>query len=650
MTTVDTTTLRLKELTDEQFLERYSCDRFTASVLSSRFRYIVKHMCTHLVTNAFSVILRDWYDFSAILSGPPDLDYPMCAVSDSLMIFSGSMSEAVRNTINEFGLESLRPGDVVACNDPIRCGTHPNDTCFVRPIFRDEKIVGFAAIQPHMMDMGGIVPAGFSASKHNTYENGLVIPPTLFFRDNKPVKSAFSMLFDNARFGEVMLPDIMSIFADLRLGERLVLESIDRYGMEAYLGAVRYSTDVTAESMYDALLEMPDGVYEGEDMIDCDAVDASEEYTIKVKVKVAGPRIEVDLSGSSRQARSCINCGWLDVKTSVATALKFLLEPKQPFTSGAWRHLDIVLPPGSIASAMPPDGAIMLYWEAASALFIAVLRALSAALGPRAIAGDFASAMTHNANGLRADGSIWSSSATCGGELGPWGATIDGDAENSLGIYLANSIAPPIESIEQDAPLVMLRREIAMDSGGAGANRGGAATRKDTMWLTQSDQHSYAIHVKKPSGAGVYGGRDGSCGAIWIWPGEMIEEPQFVGTDAESVSKAEPICGVLDSETHLLDPVHGTYFHFGRKPFWRSAPNTITRYQTNAGGGWGDPLTRDPERVLRDVRNEYVSRQAARDVYGVVVVGGDPDTDPEAMKVDEPATAELRGELAAKPS
>ena len=95
MTAVQTTGPgpRLKELTDAEFEARYNCDRFTATVLSNRFRYIVKHMCTHLVTNAFSVILRDWYDFSAILSGPPELDYPMSAVSDSLMIFSGSMSE-----------------------------------------------------------------------------------------------------------------------------------------------------------------------------------------------------------------------------------------------------------------------------------------------------------------------------------------------------------------------------------------------------------------------------------------------------------------------------------------------------------------------------------------------------------------------------
>src|SRR5437868_14855537 len=113
---VTATSPRLRHLLPEEFPLRYACDRFTAAVLASRYRYIVKHMCTHLVTNAFSPILRDWYDFSATISGPPELDYPMPAVAESLMIFSGSMSEAVRNTVEEFGPEELRPGDVLLCN------------------------------------------------------------------------------------------------------------------------------------------------------------------------------------------------------------------------------------------------------------------------------------------------------------------------------------------------------------------------------------------------------------------------------------------------------------------------------------------------------------------------------------------------------
>jgi N-methylhydantoinase B len=635
----------LKDLTDADFEARYSCDRFTASVLASRYRYVVKHMCTHLLTNAFSVILRDWYDFGATLSGPPDLDYPMSAVSDSLMIFTGTMSEAVRNTIGEYGPENLHPGDIVICNDPYRTGTHPNDTLFSRPIFHEDRIVGFVNIQPHMMDMGGIVPAGFSPAKKNVYENGLVIPPTLLMRDDKPVRSTFALIFDNARFGEVMLPDMLSICADLRLGERLILETIERYGLDAYLGAMRYATDVSAEAMREALAATPDGVYEGEDTIDCDAIDDTREYTIRAKVKIAGSRVEVDLSGTSGQARTCINAGWLDAKTSVATALKFLIERHSPFSSGAYRHIDIVIPPKSIVSAEPPDGAIMLYWEASSALLIAILKALAQAVGEDAIGGDFASAMVHNGNGLRQDGSIWASSATCGGELGPWGASKHADAENSLGIYLANSIAPAVEAIEADAPVVMLAKEYVTDSAGAGRNRGGASTRKDTLWLTKGDHYSNVIHVKRPSGFGVNGARDGAAGAIWLWQGGEGRELGFLGDSPEDFAQAEVVAGVCDPETHVLDLEHGRYFHFGRHDIWKVEPGAVFRYQNNAGGGWGNPLEREPERVLRDVRDEYVSAEAAREVYGVVVEG-DPLNDPEGLTIDEAATEEQRRKLA----
>jgi N-methylhydantoinase B len=636
---------RLKDLSDADFEALYSCDRFTASVLASRYRYVVKHMCTHLLTNAFSVILRDWYDFGATLSGPPELDYPMSAVSDSLMIFTGTMSEAVRNVIGEFEPENLRPGDVVICNDPYRTGTHPNDTLFVRPIFHEDRIVGFVNMQPHMMDMGGTVPAGFSPAKKNVYENGLVIPPTLLYRDDKPVKSTFALIFDNARFGEVMLPDILSICADLRLGERLILETIDRYGLDAYLGALRYATDVSAEAMREALAATPDGVYEGEDTIDCDAIDDSREYVIRAKVTIAGPRVEVDLSGSSAQARTCINAGWLDAKTSVATALKFLIEPATSFTSGAYRHVDIVIPPGTVISAMPPDGAIMLYWEAASALLIAIFKALATALGPEAIGGDFCSAMVHNGNGLRADGTMWASMASCGGELGPWGASKHGDAENSLGIYLANSIAPAVEAIEADAPVVMLRKEFVTDSSGAGVNRGGSSTRKDTLWLTKGDHYPNVIHVKRPSGFGVNGAGDGMAGGVWLWQGEEGKEPDFVGTAPEDYARSEPIAGIMDPDTHVLDWENGKYFHFGRRDVWQVEPNSVLRFETNGGGGWGNPLEREPERVLRDVRDEYVSVEAAREVYGVVVQG-DPLNDPEGLTIDDAATKEQRRKLA----
>ena len=636
----------IRDISDDEFFERYACDRFSASVLASRYRYIVQHMCGGLLSTAFSIILRDWYDFAAIISGPPEADYPVPAMSNSLVLFLGTMTDAVRNMAQEYGPENLKPGDVVMCNDPFRIGTHVNDVCFMRPIFRkDDGLVGFVSLQAHMLDMGGIVPAGFSAFKKDVYENGLVIGPQLAYEDDKPVRSAFSQIFDNARMGEMILPDVQSIFQNLLLGENLLQETIDRYGLDAYHGATRYACDIAAETMSEALRAIPDGVYEGEDKVDADGVDDSEEYKIKVAVTINGGRAEVDLSGTSRQARSSINSGWLDTKTAVAVAFKFLFDPVNPFTSGSLRPVDMLLPEGTVCSALPP-AAIFIYWEPAMPLIHAIFKALSGVMGEEAIGGDFCCLNIHNANGLHPDGRPWVTMAQCGGEHGPWAATKVGDADSYMVFYEANNIDPATEAIEADIPVTLARKEYVADTGGPGYNRGGAAVIKDTLWLSATEHHAMPVHFKEASGFGVNGGGTGRRGGVWYWGPEefdITKERALIGDGAEMYAKANPVGGILNPETNMPDE-QGEYFYFGRVPAWQTTPNTTFRYLTSGGGGWGDPLDREPERVLRDVRDEYVSIDGARRDYGVVV-SGEPKTDPEGLKLDTAATEALRAEL-----
>jgi N-methylhydantoinase B len=637
---------RLRDLSEAEFEARYGCDRFTATVLASRFRYTVQHMATGLLNNAFSLVLRDWYDFATTLSGPPEKNYPMAAVGESLVLFTGTMSDAVRNTVVEYGVDKLQPGDVLFCNDPFRTGTHVNDTCFVRPIFHDGKVVGFANLQAHLLDMGGPVPGGFNATQLNIYEGGIVIGPQLLYQNDRPVKQAFNLLFDNIRFGSIILPDIQTIFENVALGERLVLETIDRYGIEAYLGACDYCLDVAAESMQEALERIPDGVYEATDWIDCDGVDDEEDYTVHVKVTVRGGRAEVDLSGSSRQARTCVNGTWLDTKTAVGAAFKFLLDPRTPFTSGAYRHIDIVLPEGTFVSARPPDGAVFLYWESTLTVLNAIFRALEGALGEDAVGGDFGSISGHNANGVLEDGTPWVSIGTNGGEHGPWGATRDGDADSHQVFYMANNIDPATEAIESDVPVVILRKEYVPDSAGAGSNRGGAAVLKDSLWISKSEHYSQPLHFKRASGMGVNGASDGKTGGVWVFEPEVFDianKGELPPSTSDSLRRGTAVAGVLDPETLEPDP-DGEYFFFARVPIWRTNPYTMFRYITNGGGGWGDPLARDPERVMRDVRDEYVSIDGAARDYGVVVKG-DPRSDPEGLEIDVDATRKLREEL-----
>lgn len=637
------TPVRIRDLSDDRFHEIYGCDRFTASVIVNRLKYAVGHMSTAFLREAFSPIIRDWYDFACTISGPPAQDYRMAVVSNSLTPFLGTMPDAGRNAIEEFGPENLSPGDVLICNDPYRGGTHVNDVLFTRPVFVDGEIVSFVNMRAHQLDMGGTVPGGFSATKMNVFENGLVIPPTLMWSKDEPVRSTFSLIFDNTRWGAMLLPDFKSMHQQLRLGERLIRENIETYGLAAYLGTLAYACDTSAEQMRAAIASIPDGDYTGQASVDADGLDDTVDYTVHVTLRKRGPYLEADLSGTSAQARTCINCGVLDAKTALGVALTMLLDPEIPFTSGTWRTIDLVAPPGTFLTAMPPEGAPMMFWESSGALIAAIFNALNPILGVNGVGGDYGSTNTHNANGLRPDGTPWTSATQCGGEHGPWGATKEADGDSYTVLFNLNNLDPATETIEHDSPVVMLRKEHAIDTGGAGQHRGGAANLKDTLWLTDADHYLSPFRTKEPSGVGANGGQAGPTGAIWIFPPRNGSggPAGLIGTAPEVYADSTPVAGVLDARTKALDPVDGSYHYFAAEKTWKTKAGSVLRCLTNGGGGWGSPFDRDPEKVLRDVRDEYVSVQGAARDYGVVVVG-DPHHDPEGLRIDEAATARLR--------
>lgn len=378
-------------------------------------------------------------------------------------------------------------------------------------------------------------------------------------------------------------------------------------------------------------------------------MDASVEYRLKLRLTKYGENVEVDLSGTSAQARSSVNCGPLDVKAAVGVALKMLIEQKAPYSSGCYRNIDIIIPPGTFCSAMPPDGPIFLYWESSGPVLLAIYRALAKALGEDAVGGDYGSLMIHNGNGVGADGTPWVTVAQCGGEHGPWGGTKVADGDSYTVMQLANNLDPATEAIEADIPVVVMRKEYAADTAGSGANRGGAAVVKDTFWLTDAEHWSMPLHAKSPAGIGVHGGGDGSTQAVWLFPPEAFDvakEAKLLPTNPEVYARSTPIGGVLDPDTKQLDPLGGRYFYFASTPIWRTTPRTSFRYQTGGGGGWGDPLRRDPERVKRDVRDEYVSIEGAYRDYGVAVIG-DPFNDPEGLQIDLERTGRRREEMRA---
>ncbi|WP_322753180.1 hydantoinase B/oxoprolinase family protein [Frankia sp. Cas3] len=634
----------LRDLGDTEFEQLYQCDRFTASVISSRFRYIMEHVCSQLITYAFSPQIRESTDISAAVTGPPSLNHAMPAVAQTIPLFFGSIPDAVRIALEEYGLDRIVAGDVIMVNDPYRVGTHLNDVCFIRPVFSAGELVGAVTIRAHMLDWGGRTIGGFEVTKTDLYEDGLVLPPTLLYSAGKPVKPTFSLILDNTRLGPIVLPDIQTIHTSLELGAGLLLETLEKYGLPAYLGGIRYACDAAAETMRNALERLPDGIYEGEERLDSDGLSDDAEHVVRVRINKRGGRAEFDLSGSSPATNSAINCSWLDAKTAVAIALKYLIDPKSPFTSASLRDVDVLLPADSIINPSPPH-CCMFYWEPVLAIINATFSAINGVLGEYAVAPDSWGGTIHFASGVTTGGTPWFSSAGATvTPAGPWGATRDGDADSSQLMMILNLLDGGTEQGEADNPVVVLRRDYVPDTAGAGKHRSGSASVTDSLWLTPAEHRISTFHVKRPPGnGGVYGGRPGSLAGGWLWDpatSPLAQQPAILPLTMSSpiYSEATPLMGVVNPQTHELDP-DGEY-RFLLTPVAASA-NTMIRFVCNGAGGWGDALERDPLRVLHDVRDEYVTIEGAARDYGVVVTG-DPIRDPEGLAVDESATRALR--------
>ena len=216
---------------------------------------------------AFSTtVLKDFYDFAAT---SPVRRRSATSDAGGQQVPAGlhrhhDRAESIRNTIEEYGVEHSSPSDVIIANDPYRTGTHVNDMLFIRPVFHGGgTLCGFVNLKAHQLDMGGSVAGGFSAHKFSVYENGLVLSPRALMKAGKPVNETLTLIFDNARFGELKRLAMQTIIACLVLGESLLQDSIARYGARAVLGAMRHVCDADAERMATAIAALPDGQWQG---------------------------------------------------------------------------------------------------------------------------------------------------------------------------------------------------------------------------------------------------------------------------------------------------------------------------------------------------------------------------------------------------
>ena len=551
---------------------------------------IADEMALTIVRTAYSGVLRDNMDFSTAVA---DGDGRLVAQGLTLPGHLGSIPTALAAVLTRFAGD-IRPGDVFMMNDPFEGGMHLPDIFVFKPVFVEGERLAFAATVCHHTDVGGRVPGSNASDSTEIYAEGLRIPPLKFYEEDKRNETIVQIIERNVRVPVRVFGDLRAQLSACHIAERQILELVARYGRAGVQRHMHDLLDYSERMTRAALRALPDGTFSFEDWIDDDGIDVGRPIRLLCTITKADDRITVDWTGTSPQVKGAINNTFSFTKAASYTAVKSVISPDIPTNDGVFRAIEVIAPPGTIAHGVLP--------AACAARGLTGFRMLDCALGALAMMlPDRVMAASEGGNtGITIGG--WDAARrpfiyvdfACGVWGGrPWADGLEGNSN-----LFVNMASHSVEITEGEQPIQILAYQLLPDRSGPGKFRGGTPYRRDYRLL--ADEAILQVRADRQAHRpyGLYGGEPG----------------------APSVNVLNP-----ESEAKLLPGKVTLTIRRG----------DVFRHELAGGGGWGDPLERDPERVLADVRDELITEEFAREAYGVAI-------DRAAWAVDQAATRTLR--------
>ncbi|MBW8012742.1 MAG: hydantoinase B/oxoprolinase family protein [Chloroflexi bacterium] len=579
----------------------HGVDPVTFSVVFHRLQTINKEMGITMMRTSRSQIFAEVHDFSCAIC---DWVPRVVAQVDGIPSHTASSMIAAKSICEKFEGD-IFPGDIFIINDAYTGGTHLADLTVIKPIFVNDEMLFMAINRAHHEDVGGMTAGSYSPMATEIFHEGIRIPPLRICRDNQPIRDVVEMVKINTRLPEMLWSDIRAQIASCDVAEARLIAMVDEYGRDT-MKAILEGIQVYAESqMRAAISELPEGTYVGEAILDDDGFD-SKDVNIKVSLKVEGDEIIADFNGTHPQTRGPINSPIANSATSVYVAVMTTIGSHVPRTEGAYSPIKIIAPEGCLINPLPPAPVASATLDTACAILEAVWMALAQAVPDKVPAGwNRKAGPTFTGTDPR-NGRFFIQFCFCG--MGGAGANPDADGISftSDGIDLGGLLAPNIETMELQCPQINLKHEFLTDSGGAGEFRGGLGITYKIKWLApevSASMHGDGV-IHPPYG--LFGGQPGTVNRPVINEGR-------------------------DSQINM--PSKGL--------FKLGVEDTYTLY-SSGGGGWGDPLNRDPEKIREDVRNELVSVEKAKSVYGVALS--------KNLEIDPEATQKLRKVLKSEAS
>jgi N-methylhydantoinase B len=566
-------------------------DPITFEVLRRGFEYASERMSQVLQKASFSPIIYDMVDYSNAIFDP---DVELIGQTANCPVHIAAMHFSARASLKRFPIDGLGAGDVVILNDPYEGGTHTPDVTMTMPVLFEGELLGIAVSRAHWTDLGG------SLGTHIASE-GLRLPPLMLFQGGKLNEELVSIIKNSTRTPQYIEGDIQAQLGALRAGADELCRLAEKYGADVVRQGMVEVLDYTQRMTAAAVERIPDGEYEATDYVDSDGF-SDDPVVVRVKLVVAGDRITVDLTGSDPATVGPINSPYANTASAVYYSLKFFLNPDAPPNAGLYRQIDLVIPEGSWLNPSWPSPTFGCTTAASSKICAAIWMALAQAIPEQVVAPTFAECNWFTASA--ADPETGELSIFADLPAGGWGGTPFNDGMDVTQDPLGNCQNLPAETAELLFPIRYNACEMIPDSGGPGRYRGGAGIRLEVEFLGRGEIITMESSRTREGTPGVLGGQQGS-----------RQRQRRRRADGE----LETIGGLADDGTWLPQMLGGVALK----------PGESFVFDSGGGGGWGDPLDRDPEAVAEDVRDEKVSREQAAASYGVVLTD-DLEVDVEA--------------------
>ncbi|MGI9477274.1 MAG: hydantoinase B/oxoprolinase family protein [Hyphomicrobiaceae bacterium] len=581
-------------------VEPDSVDPITLEVVFEGLIAIVREMRANIIRAAYSSAIYEFDDFSCALFGP---DTQLVAQSWDHPGHVLPLPWGVRCAFEDFK-DDIHPGDAFLLNDPYRGGTHLNDVTLIVPVFDDDgRPIIFPAVRAHWVDVGGMVPGSYSGLSTNIYQEGVRIPPIKIWERGKLNRSAMTLLMANMRVPLEREGDLNAAMGACRIAETRIRKLIEKYSWQTVSNCVAINLDRSERRLREQISALPDGTYHYEDYLEFYNTGKLDPVLARLALTVDGDQVIADFAGSNMQVPGVVNNSLAVAGAGVFVALKSTLDPGGAVNEGAFRPITLKAPEGTIFNVAldAPAGA---HGEVRKRAVSVSLGALAQII-PDKVSGDLSGSSFPNAIGgwnPRRNRQYVYYEAPAGGN----GGLSDADgASTFVNVDFGN--LPSIhnaESIENEMPLLIESCELRVDGGGPGEFRGGAGMIRKVRLLDAEAQYSVLSDRGVIPPWGVLGAGSGLSYHLSI---ERDGEVQEFDTPGK-------VTGY---------------------PIYR---DDVVIMRSSGGGGYGDPLLRDPEAVRADVLHGIVSSDAARDWYGVRL--------DDQGNVDQDATARHREKLA----